>query len=77
MTELKRLVLEGLVVRRDLTGNKAVRHVEYSLAEPIEAATVRLLQQLEEWNRAAQAIANGSGSNTGVQVDKKVGSDWA
>jgi DNA-binding HxlR family transcriptional regulator len=59
MAELKRLVVAGLVVRRDLTGGKAVRHVEYCFAKPIETATVRLLQQLEEWNRATQAVANG------------------
>ncbi len=60
MTELKRLVQAGLVVRRDLTGNKAVRHVEYCLAKPIEKATSRLLVQLEEWNRVAQAVAKDS-----------------
>lgn len=60
MAELKRLVLTGLVVRRDLTGNKNIRHVEYCLAQPIEAATARLLQQLEEWNQVAQAMANSS-----------------
>lgn len=60
MAELKRLVATGLVERRDLTGNKAVRHVEYCLAKPIEAATTRLLQQLEDWNRAAQAVAKCS-----------------
>ncbi len=54
------MVLAGLVVRRGLTSNKAVRHVEYCLIKPIEAATARLLQQLEEWNRVAQAIADGS-----------------
>ena len=57
MTELKSLVLAGLVVRRDLTGNRPVRHVEYSIAKPIESATIQLLRQLEEWNRAARAIA--------------------
>lgn len=57
MTELKRPVLAGLVIRCDLTGNKAVRHVEYSLAKPIEAVTIQLLQQLDEWNRVAQAVA--------------------
>ncbi len=62
MAELKSLVLSGLVVRQDLTGNKNVRHVEYRLAKHIEAATIRLLKQLEEWNRDTQALANGSNS---------------
>lgn len=57
---LKQLEASGLVVRRDMTGNKAVRHVEYSLAKPIETATARLLHQLEEWNRATQSIASDS-----------------
>ena len=60
IAELKRLVLAGLVIRRDLTGNKTVRHVEYRLAKPIEVVTGRLLQQLEEWNRAAQVVAHSS-----------------
>lgn len=60
MAELKRLVLSGLVVRCDLTGNKTVRHVEYRLAKSIEVATAKLLQQLEEWDHATQAIANSS-----------------
>lgn len=62
MAELKRLVLAGIVLRRDLTGDKTVRHVEYCLAKPIEEATIRLLQQLDEWNRAAQAVVDSSAS---------------
>lgn len=68
MEELKSLVATGLVSRRDLTGKSAVRHVEYSLAKPIEAATSHLLEQLEEWNRAAQLLANGLCANLPSQA---------
>jgi DNA-binding HxlR family transcriptional regulator len=59
MAELKRLVHVGLVKRWDMTGTKAVRHVEYCLSESTEAATVHLLEPLELWATSREAASVG------------------
>jgi DNA-binding HxlR family transcriptional regulator len=44
---LRRLEASGLVIRTDLS--RQVLHVEYRLAEPIQAETYMVLDRLAEW----------------------------
>ena len=51
IAELKKVVSSGLVIRKDLSNNQMVRHVEYALVEPMKAPTLLLLEQLGQWEQ--------------------------